>query len=182
MHDSEKRAQNSIWNRMIWKKRIFNPSINVFSEQSGNLGSKEELGYIKIRRFTFRLKTSTAPKSEYKKKRLNQASSCIWEQVYTDSANIVIISSRFKYMKCIAQYYIQSLHWAFHLLPQICTASAEAHASCSLKQMQYRFAVINGPPCTYNGLVKCFNLSTKWLLAIQIIWRKYVVKSSIISS
>ena len=32
----------------------------------------------------------------------------------------------------------------FHILPQICTA--QAHASCSLKQMQYRFAVIFGPP------------------------------------
>ena len=30
------------------------------------------------------------------------------------------------------------------MLPQICTASAEAHVSCPLKQMQHRFAVIFG--------------------------------------
>ena len=34
-----------------------------------------------------------------------------------------------------------SNYWAFHILPQICTTSAEAHISSALKQMQYRFAV-----------------------------------------
>ena len=38
-------------------------------------------------------------------------------------------------------------YWAFHILPQICTASAWAHFSCSPKQMKYRFEVIYGPPC-----------------------------------
>ena len=34
-------------------------------------------------------------------------------------------------------------------LPQICTASAKANMKHTLKQMQYRFAVIYGLPCKF---------------------------------
>ena len=39
------------------------------------------------------------------------------------------------------------MYWAFHIVPQICTAFVWAHVSCLLKQMQYRFAVIYSPLC-----------------------------------
>ena len=48
----------------------------------------------------------------------------------------------FNHSSHFAKYY-----WAFHTLPQICTAFASAHVSCSLKQMRYKFAVIQGPLC-----------------------------------
>ena len=38
------------------------------------------------------------------------------------------------------------LYWAFHILPHLYCICFNA-CSCLLKQMQYRFAVIWGPPC-----------------------------------
>ena len=52
-------------------------------------------------------------------------------------------SGPFKNQSLIEQYTeVDSFtitYWAFHKLPQICTASAYAHVSCSLQQMQYNF-------------------------------------------
>ena len=56
------------------------------------------------------------------------------------------------------------------ILPQISTASASAHASCSLRQMQYRFAVIYGPPCI-PILLYCWDYNCLYFYSIvQIIY------------
>ena len=76
-------------------------------------------------------------------------------------------------------------YWAFHILPQICTAPADALVPCLLKQMQYRFEVNFGTPSSSNLLyywilvlswviIQCnqskMSCRVTWFLKIRVGW------------
>ena len=61
------------------------------------------------------------------------------------------------------------------ILPQICTSSAKANMKHTVRQMQYRFSVINGPPCSWPYIMLGLVLVLLYVQELVTLQKKYLI-------